>query len=51
MRKAYGSFKDDVTIIGGKFEKNSFYRKCEKLVENRVDRENSYVKLIMLKQS
>lgn len=51
MKVIYESFQDQPIIIWSKFETKSFFRKCDNLVAYRVSRENSYVKLLMIKKS
>lgn len=38
-------------IIGSKSDKNSFFNKCEKIVEERVTRETTYVKILMAQKT
>lgn len=38
-------------IIGSAWENNSFLNGCQNIVQDRVKRENSYVKMIMIKKS
>ncbi|MEI7918858.1 MAG: hypothetical protein WCH65_01225 [bacterium] len=51
IKNVYEETQNNTTIIGGKYENNSFYNKCENLVVDRVSKENSYVKLLMIKKS
>ncbi|MFA6256144.1 MAG: hypothetical protein WC606_03075 [Candidatus Absconditabacterales bacterium] len=42
---------DNRTIIGGYGDKNSFFNGCENLINDRVKRENGYVKILMIQKS
>lgn len=51
MKGIYEEIQDKKTEIGGEFEDNSFFKKCKNMVKERVDREQGYTKLIIVKQS
>lgn len=51
IKNVYEETQSDTTIIGWKYENNSFYKKCQNLVVDRVSKENAYVKLLMIKKS
>ncbi len=51
MKKIYDIQKEKRVILGGYGENNSFLNKCTSLVEKRVKKENSYVKLLMTQKS
>ncbi len=48
----YKDMQDHQAINIGKYgETKSFYRKCENIVRERIQRENQYVKLLMIQKS
>lgn len=51
MKSFYEMIQSQPTIIWGKFETNSFFRKCDNLVSQRVSKESSYVKVLMITKS
>jgi DNA-binding transcriptional regulator GbsR (MarR family) len=48
----YKDIQDNQSIIVGEYsESNSFYRKCETMVRERIQRETQYTKLLMIQKS
>lgn len=51
MKWLYEKIQSEPTIIWTKFETNSFFKKCDNLVNKRVSQESAYVKILMTKKS
>jgi len=43
--------KGNITNVGRYNQKNSFFGKCANVVKNRVNRENSYIRILMVQKS
>lgn len=51
MKDIYLNLQEYPTIIWWKFENNSFFSACEGRVQDRIKRENTYVKMLMIQKS